>query len=1379
MEVLPRPSWDTINRQWIKQAYTQPFTINGIFSRQAPNSGEGQVPSYAGAFSKTVTSNGVDTHYYANGYLSVQPSGYATWYTYGAGVPLPTIPGATVPSGTVPGNTVFGLGSPLALPKNNSAPSGIALFVPAVYKLGETVSFTQANTSVYDPDGVSDLSKLEFWLKAEGGNWEYNGAVRNFIPDIIDDTQGSFNYDLSNLAGGKYQLQMKLTDWSGASIDEYWSFTVVQPNKAPENLQFNLTKSSYSVGETVRLDAKVFDINGASDISKVEFYYKQNGSNWQYLGKNESFIPDANWANFYLNITDAPAANYEVMATAYDRAGLASNTVTGAFQVTAPFDNNATQWFSNGKTLSGDMLAEYNRLVSQGNYLGNPSFVDTSPAKSYFGTDVQRAFFPSQNLGYTSIYKSQYGTFSLSGSIADYYTNYYFRKYDDPSGKNPYLPDGLFGIYAGLGVPISSVIRQADGSEVAYFEGGMLTNRYGVVTPTYYQKDRFDLVGQNAPSGTELQWKNDYSYWNWKSVGQPTSSVRRINNGWIQEFTGSIDSAGDSIFLLKDGQSVEGGNDLNNIPNGGPYRVQGEILKAYRSVGGQDGVLGFPVISQERAVNGYKAYLEFENGSIGIDFNDRTIIKDKLGRNIWPNISANHWNARFINRNQWNVADYSTYDYDFNNNPAAVVDLGYQNNGNGLISLNKDFGEGSPTTGVQNDNFAMLAWTRTYLEAGKTYKITTQSDDGTFFKLKNVRTNEWFNPGGDWRDRSATEPAKTVQFKVNESGEYDFHIQYYDKTGFSIINVNLEETQQFPTNPQPQTSIWSEKVNGVLDGLNGEFQIRDPYGNWPGQCVSFVKRFTQSLGVNMNPMGGDGGARNGFINFNKPGLSLSSAQADNIVFTGNEQPQVGDIIFFDKTSTNPYGHVAVVQSVLGDGRVIIEQSNGDNKALSTGTYVTRDEINLNANPPRRGFGSVMGWLRLKNAESASSGSGSSGGGFASGGGNPIGGGSPSGGGDPGGSYNPIPSTVPSPVVSIDSVSSIGIRGKSIDISGKSNTTDMEFYIGNRKVNTTVFYNPNGAFSAQLNIPDDKDMPLGNYQVKVVGKNQLGQTHTFSSNSTINVVVADDRRQHYIGKTNGGTDRNVVFKRIDSPGYIENKPTWIVIHGWNGNASDSEDLATAIDKYDSKYQVLTLDWDAARNVGLDVASAWIETVAQSTANILQSLWGIASSQINLAGHSLGAYVSYEISKDLGGINKLVALAPASTTVGTYTNRPNVDFSRYSQWSWAFYGNPLTDSAEQARTADESFEVDFDFSNPDDSHGASRTLWTNMLKDKNGPISKYFGLEDMNSQGKPWFIDTSGLSSQWEAKIWAYDANGFGAWNSNWVPYRLEPRSKVAI
>jgi len=97
----------------------------------------------------------------------------------------------------------------------------------------------------------------------------------------------------------------------------------------------------------------------------------------------------------------------------------------------------------------------------------------------------------------------------------------------------------------------------------------------------------------------------------------------------------------------------------------------------------------------------------------------------------------------------------------------------------------------------------------------------------------------------------------------------------------------------------------------------------------------------------------NGGAKCGFRNFNKPGNSLSAAQADKIVYTGSETPQIGDIIFFDNST---WGHVAVIQSVLDANRVIVQESNTGGKPTSQSRVVLK-EINLKTVTTR---GSVMG-----------------------------------------------------------------------------------------------------------------------------------------------------------------------------------------------------------------------------------------------------------------------------------------------------------------------------------------------------------------------------------------------------------------------------------
>ncbi|MEH2132546.1 MAG: hypothetical protein V7K86_18345 [Nostoc sp.] len=133
--------------------------------------------------------------------------------------------------------------------------------------------------------------------------------------------------------------------------------------------------------------------------------------------------------------------------------------------------------------------------------------------RSYFGTGVIRSFYnsrgistyqnPSSSVVAFATAQGQPNVFLMYGAIADYYTNNY--------AKNPSATNGLNGVASGLGNPTSAIYEQADGSSVMDFEGGQLVNRGGVVTPIYSKRggDRFDLVGQGAPNGAELQWKDD------------------------------------------------------------------------------------------------------------------------------------------------------------------------------------------------------------------------------------------------------------------------------------------------------------------------------------------------------------------------------------------------------------------------------------------------------------------------------------------------------------------------------------------------------------------------------------------------------------------------------------------------------------------------------------------------------------------------------------------------------------------------------------------------------------------------------------------------------------------------------------------------------
>ncbi|NJR65392.1 MAG: hypothetical protein HC772_08880 [Leptolyngbyaceae cyanobacterium CRU_2_3] len=103
------------------------------------------------------------------------------------------------------------------------------------------------------------------------------------------------------------------------------------------------------------------------------------------------------------------------------------------------------------------------------------------------------------------------------------------------------------------------------------------------------------------------------------------------------------------------------------------------------------------------------------------------LVNGLFGRSI----AQTRWNASFINRTAANVDKYDSYNF---SSPNLVKDLGTRGkSGKTLARLNVDYGTRSPGTGVQNDNYAMQAWTRVSLKEGKFYQVKSDSNDGTRF----------------------------------------------------------------------------------------------------------------------------------------------------------------------------------------------------------------------------------------------------------------------------------------------------------------------------------------------------------------------------------------------------------------------------------------------------------------------------------------------------------------------------------------------------------------------------------------------------------------------------------------------------------------------
>jgi pimeloyl-ACP methyl ester carboxylesterase len=209
--------------------------------------------------------------------------------------------------------------------------------------------------------------------------------------------------------------------------------------------------------------------------------------------------------------------------------------------------------------------------------------------------------------------------------------------------------------------------------------------------------------------------------------------------------------------------------------------------------------------------------------------------------------------------------------------------------------------------------------------------------------------------------------------------------------------------------------------------------------------------------------------------------------------------------------------------------------------------------------------------------------------------------------------------------------------------------------------------------------------------------------------------------------------------------VKSQMTWIVIHGWNSSRTEPNitDLASAITFIRPTDQVLTLDWSSIADSGLFAcdAAAGIVPVASWAATVLSS-YGFATANLNLIGHSFGAYVADETARRLPSkVNSLVALDPAANVCpGTFNPVANgeIDFARHAAWSWAFHASSAGNEYVPVR-AHEAFIVDSGLSIAD-AHSRVVLLFAYMISHQLDPLSRLFGLQALlDDRYGPWALD----------------------------------------
>ncbi|MCL1474276.1 S8 family serine peptidase [Argonema antarcticum] len=261
------------------------------------------------------------------------------------------------------------ISEPVAEPVPNSPPEFLQFNLLPSYKIGQPITIMDGK--VYDKNGESDLKSVDLEL------YKDNVFLNKYTVAIADDNQsgdgwGTFNYLWSDLPEGNYRLEAKAFDGVEYSAKVSQSFSVISepvaepvPNSPPEFLQLNLLPS-YTTGQAITFtNAKVYDKNGEGDLKEVTLeLYKDNN----FLGNYTVGIVDDSqsgdgWGTFNISFNQLAEGNYQIKASAYDKANTESNKAVQNFTVEAdkpPQPNRAPgsldfsilPLYVNGETLS-------------------------------------------------------------------------------------------------------------------------------------------------------------------------------------------------------------------------------------------------------------------------------------------------------------------------------------------------------------------------------------------------------------------------------------------------------------------------------------------------------------------------------------------------------------------------------------------------------------------------------------------------------------------------------------------------------------------------------------------------------------------------------------------------------------------------------------------------------------------------------------------------------------------------------------------------------------------------------------------------------------------------------------------------------------------
>ncbi len=97
----------------------------------------------------------------------------------------------------------------------------------------------------------------------------------------------------------------------------------------------------------------------------------------------------------------------------------------------------------------------------------------------------------------------------------------------------------------------------------------------------------------------------------------------------------------------------------------------------------------------------------------------------------------------------------------------------------------------------------------------------------------------------------------------------------------------------------------------------------DADGCFGAQCVDLFRQYVKdvwSIKEHTGPCATTGGAKDLYLDYNKMPL-----EKKYFTRSSTKSPKPGDVVIWDSSPTNKYGHVAICLGLLGDSVIVFEQ----------------------------------------------------------------------------------------------------------------------------------------------------------------------------------------------------------------------------------------------------------------------------------------------------------------------------------------------------------------------------------------------------------------------------------------------------------------------